>query len=286
MLRRNRQRTKIGRPLLHMVPNLFTIMSLCAGLTGLRYGLDGRFDLAVAMIIVSGILDGLDGRSARLLNIQTKLGAELDSLADCFNFGVAPALLVYLWTLDDIRGAGWAITLLFAVCCALRLARFNSELEDPNKPRWMIYFFTGIPAPGAAMLALTPMMLSFVVGDGWPKSWALNAAMLIFVALMMVSRVPTFSVKRLRVRPDQIMPTLIGAALGVTFLVTEPWLTLSVLSVVYLLSIPVSFWTARRMRMEEMAQPAPVPAAPAPSEPIARGSNDRVIPLERRHGQP
>ncbi len=126
-----------------------------------------RFELAVALIIAAAVVDGLDGRSARLLNITSRLGAELDSLADFVNFGVAPAIVVYLWTLNQLRGIGWAIAILFATCCALRLARFNSELEDPAKPRWMAYFFTGIPAPAAAGLLLMPMMASFVLGQAW-----------------------------------------------------------------------------------------------------------------------
>lgn len=275
--RTSRRHRLKARPLLHLVPNMFTILSLCAGLTALRYALDGRWELAVALILVAGVLDGLDGRSARMLNIQSRLGAELDSLADFFNFGVAPALIVYLWTLDTLRGLGWALALLFATCCALRLARFNSELDKPDRPRWSLHFFTGIPAPAAAGLALTPMMLSFVAGDGWARGWGLNAAMLLFVAMMMVSKVPTFSVKRLRVKPDYVLPTLMLVGLVTAFLVTEPWLTLSALGIAYLGSIPFSVLYARRLRLEEEAQAAADgPQAPAP---------DRVVPLDQRQGR-
>jgi CDP-diacylglycerol--serine O-phosphatidyltransferase len=255
MLIRRRARPR-NRPLLHLVPNLFTILGLCAGLTAIRYALDQRWELAVALVIVAGIFDGLDGRSARMLKITSKLGAELDSLADFLSFGVAPAVIVYLWSLNDVRGVGWALAMLFATCCALRLARFNSELEQPDRPRWTLYFFTGIPAPAAAGLALLPMMVYFASGLSFAASWWLNAVLFLFVAYMMVSRVPTFSVKRLRVRPDLVLPTLVGAGLLIVLLVTEPWLTLSGVGVVYLLSLPASYVVARGMRLREEAQRA------------------------------
>ena len=127
--KRRRGRRQRAQPLIHLLPNMFTVLSLCAGLTSIRYALDGRFELAVALIVAAGALDGLDGRSARLLKISSKLGAQLDSLADFLSFGVAPAILVYLWSLNHVKAFGWALALLFATCCALRLARFNTELE-------------------------------------------------------------------------------------------------------------------------------------------------------------
>jgi CDP-diacylglycerol--serine O-phosphatidyltransferase len=291
MLRgRRRQRQRTRRPLLHMVPNLFTILSLCAGLTGLRYGLDGRYELAVALIVAAAVLDGLDGRAARLLNIQSKLGAELDSLADFFNFGVAPALLVYVWALQPVRGLGWAVALLFAVCCALRLARFNTEADDPDRPRWAQHFFTGVPAPAAAGLALSPMIAWFAFGHAIWQHWFLNAAALTLVAISMVSRVPTPSVKRLRLRPDQIVPTLAVAGLAMALLVTEPWLTLSILALLYLASLPVSVLVAARMRREEAVAGA-VSASGAAGEPPAAGAptpgagKERVVPFELRQGR-
>jgi len=291
MLRgRRRQRQRTRRPLLHMVPNLFTILSLCAGFTGLRYGLDGRYELAVALIVAAAVLDGLDGRAARLLNIQSKLGAELDSLADFFNFGVAPALLVYLWALQPVRGLGWAVALLFAVCCALRLARFNTEAEDPSRPRWTQHFFTGVPAPAAAGLALSPMIAWFAFGHAIWQHWFLNAATLTLVAILMVSRVPTLSVKRLRLRPDQIVPTLAVAGLATALLVTEPWLTLSILALLYLASLPVSILVAARMRRDEAVAGA-VSSSGAAGEPPAAGApapsagKDRVVPFELRQGR-
>ncbi|MFO1068494.1 MAG: CDP-diacylglycerol--serine O-phosphatidyltransferase [Geminicoccaceae bacterium] len=281
MLIRRRVRPR-NRPLLHLVPNLFTILGLCAGLTAIRYALDQRWELAVALVIVAGIFDGLDGRSARMLKITSKLGAELDSLADFLSFGVAPAVIVYLWSLNDVRGVGWALAMLFATCCALRLARFNSELEQPDRPRWTLYFFTGIPAPAAAGLALLPMMLSFSTGLSFAASWTLNAILFLFVACMMVSRVPTFSVKRLRVRPDLVLPTLVGAGLLIVLLVTEPWSTLTGVGIVYLLSLPASYLVARRMRLREEAQRAAAAEADAAGASTPELGPSRIIAIDSR----
>lgn len=263
MLLRRRERRPRNRPVLHLVPNLFTILGLCAGLTGIRYALDGRWELAVALIVIAGVFDGLDGRSARMLKITSKLGAELDSLADFLSFGVAPAVIVYLWSLNEVRGLGWALAMLFATCCALRLARFNSELEQPDRPRWSLWFFTGIPAPAAAGLALLPMMLAFATRIDLFRSWALNAVLMLFVACMMVSRVPTFSVKRLRIRPDLVLPTMLASGLIVGAFVTEPWWTLSLVGIVYLLSLPVGVVAARRMQRAEAATREPAAATAA-----------------------
>ena len=265
--------------LVHLVPNMLTILGLCAGMTSIRYALDGRWELAVTLLAAAVVLDGLDGRSARMLNLTSRLGAELDSLADFLSFGVAPALLTYLWTLHSVRGVGWVVAMLFATCCALRLARFNTELEAPDRPRWTQYFFTGIPAPAAAGLALTPMIMSFVVGDGWPRSWALNAAFLVFVAGMMVSRVPTYSIKRIRITPDQVLPTLLLASVVIAGLVVEPWLTLSVVGIVYLCSLPFAVLSARRLRKSE--PPAPAAAASQGGE-----AEERVVALGQRPQRP
>jgi CDP-diacylglycerol--serine O-phosphatidyltransferase len=301
MLIRRRERLR-ARPLLHLVPNLFTIMGLCAGLTGIRYGLDGRFELAVTFIIAAGIFDGLDGRSARMLKITSKLGAELDSLADFLSFGVAPAILVYLWSLKAVPGFGWALAMLFATCCALRLARFNAELEVPDRPRWTLYFFTGVPAPAAAGLALLPMIAAFKLGDAVLRSWTLNAVFMTGIALLMVSRVPTFSLKRLRVKPQLVLPTLLLAGLTIALFVAEPWLVLALIGVLYLALLPAGYLTARRMRQQEEQRAAPVPAeaptpaagpeagaagaaAPAVSEPAPPGAPHRIVSLEARHSR-
>ena len=256
--KRRRGRRQRSQPLIHLLPNMFTVLSLCAGLTSIRYALDGRFELAVALIVAAGALDGLDGRSARLLKISSKLGAQLDSLADFLSFGVAPAILVYLWSLSQVRAFGWALALLFATCCALRLARFNTELEATDQPPWRSRFFTGMPAPAAAGCAIMPLLVAFAFEVGWPRSWWLNAAVLIAVAVMMVSRIPTFSIKTVvvRVKPDWILPTLIGVGLFVAALSSAPWHTLLGLGVIYLASLPVGWWSAYRLRQRDEAERA------------------------------
>jgi CDP-diacylglycerol---serine O-phosphatidyltransferase len=285
MLRQRRRRVRLAAPrLVHLVPNMLTILGLCAGMSSIRYALDGRYELAVALVGAAVVLDGLDGRSARMLNLTSKLGAELDSLADFLSFGVAPAILAYLWALHEVRGVGWAVAMLFATCCALRLARFNTELEAADRPRWTHHFFTGIPAPAAAGLALTPLITSFVVGDGWPRSWLLNAAFLVFVAAMMVSRVPTFSVKKIRVAPEQILPTMLLASVVIVGLVVDTWLTLSLIGLLYLLSLPVGVLVARRMRQREAASAPEAEAAGAPAATDA--SAERVVSLGPRQGRP
>jgi CDP-diacylglycerol---serine O-phosphatidyltransferase len=247
-----------AQPLIHLLPNMFTVLALCAGLTSIRYALDGRFELAVALIVVAGVLDGLDGRSARLLKISSKLGAQLDSLADFLSFGVAPAMLVYLWSLKAVPAFGWALALLFATCCAMRLARFNTELEDTERPVWMSRFFTGMPAPAAAGCAMIPMLMAFAFGAEWPRAWPLNAVMLMAIAFLMVSRIPTFSIKTVlvRVKPEWVLPTLIGVGLLVAALSSAPWHTLLAVGVVYLASLPVGWWSAYRLRQQDEAERA------------------------------
>jgi CDP-diacylglycerol---serine O-phosphatidyltransferase len=277
MLARHRRRPLRAQPLIHLVPNIFTVMSLCAGLTAIRYGLDQRFELALTLLVVAGVLDGLDGRSARLLKITSKLGAQLDSLADFLSFGVAPAVLVYLWTLNQVKGIGWSLALLFATCCALRLARFNTELEDNKQPTWMSRFFIGMPAPAAAGCLIMPMLASFALGHAWPRSWELNALVTLVVAVLMVSRVPTFSIKMIvvRVKPQWILPTLIGVGLLAAALLNAPWLTLFAVGVAYLVSLPVSVVVAWRLRRQHARESEP---ATAP-EPEHKGGPERIVRL-------
>jgi len=275
MAARRRRRLR-AQPLIHLVPNIFTVMSLCAGLTAIRYGLDQRFELALMLIVVAGVFDGLDGRSARLLKITSKLGAQLDSLADFLSFGVAPALLVYLWSLNQVKGVGWALALLFATCCALRLARFNTELEEPSQPSWRSRFFTGLPAPSAAGCLIIPMLATFALGQTWPQSWYLNALVTVVVALLMVSRVPTFSIKMIvvRVKPEWILPTLIGVGLLVAGLTTAPWMTLLAIGILYLISLPISVVVGYRLQRRHARQDG------GAARPRLGGDPDRVVQLE------
>jgi CDP-diacylglycerol--serine O-phosphatidyltransferase len=270
MLARERRRRRIrAQPLIHLVPNIFTVLSLCAGLTSIRYALDQRFELAVVLIILAGVLDGLDGRSARLLKITSKLGAELDSLADFLSFGVAPAIVVYLWSLNQVKTVGWALALLFATCCALRLARFNSELDQSDQPAWKSRFFTGMPAPAAAGCALIPLLLAFAFQAAWPRAWLFTAVVMVFVAFLMVSRIPTFSIKTMvvRVKPEWVLPTLIFVGLFVAALTSAPWHTLVAVGVLYLASLPVGWWSAYRLRQRHDRLAGAEPPAPEASPP-------------------
>lgn len=241
-------------PVRYLLPNLITLLALCSGITAIRLGIEGRYELAVGAVIVSIVLDAVDGRLARFLKGTSRFGAELDSLADFVNFGVAPALLIYLWSLNDLRTKGWVVALILAVCCALRLARFNVALDDAEKPAWSVGFFTGAPAPAGAGLALLPMYLGFLglTGDGHAYSWII-APYIVAVALLMVSRVPTYSGKtaRPRVQRDMVLPILGGGALLIVCLIAFPWETLTLIAVAYLALIPFSVRSHRRYRSSD-----------------------------------
>ncbi len=264
-----RRRNPRPLPVLHFVPNMFTILGLCAGMTGMRFAFDGRWQLAVAFIVAAAIFDGLDGRSARLLKMTSKLGEQLDSLADFISFGVAPAVIIYLWVLSDVRGLGWAIALVFATCSALRLARFNAELEAPERPAWALHYFAGVPAPAAAGLAMVPMMATFVVGNDITRHWLLSAVVMLAVAVLMVSRVPTFSVKRLKIKPSMVIPALVLGVFLTVLLITEVWLMMTLIGMVYLASMPVSWVLAKRMEAEAAAAPPRASDEESSTEPPA-----------------
>lgn len=238
-------------PLNSLAPNILTTLALCSGLTSIRFSLDDRWQLAVAAILVAAIFDALDGRLARLLKGTTKFGAELDSLSDFLCFGVAPVLLMYRWTLESLGNFGWLAVLAFAVACALRLARFNTALDEPDKPVWMANFFTGVPAPMGALLALLPMMLSFAAGDTLFRSPYLIFFWCVVVGFLMVSRIPTFSGKKVKVRRDYVLPLLFLVGVLGTLLATEPWITLSVLLVGYIGLMPLGIRSYRRQQIME-----------------------------------
>lgn len=229
-------------PVRFLLPNVITLIALCSGVTAIRLAFEGRFEIAVAAVILAIFLDAVDGRLARLLKGTSRFGAELDSLADFVNFGVAPAILIYFWALNGMRSVGWAICLTLAVSCALRLARFNVALDDPQKPAYASAFFTGLPAPAGAALAMVPFYAGFLQGDLEGHRYAAYIAPFIFlVALLMVSRVPTFSGKTVtRVPRDLVLPFLAVAALVVVCLVTFPWETMLGLSALYAALIPIS----------------------------------------------
>jgi CDP-diacylglycerol---serine O-phosphatidyltransferase len=228
-------------PVRVLIPNIFTLIGLCAGLTAIRMAIEHRWDLAVAALVFAAVLDGIDGRVARLLKASSRFGAELDSLADFVNFGVAPAIIVFNWALDDLRSMGWIVVLIYAVCAALRLARFNVALERSDLPAWKSAYFVGMPAPAAAIVLLLPIYAQDL-GLHVPSLTPLVLIYTLLIALLMVSRVPTLSGKMIgqRIPREHVPPVFLLAALFIGCLLTYPTLTLAVGSVIYLALIPLS----------------------------------------------
>ncbi len=230
-------------PVRVLIPNVVTLVSLCAGLTSLRMALEGRIEFAVYCIIIAALLDGIDGRLARMLNGTSKFGAQLDSLADFFNFGVAPVFLLYVWGLHDLKSLGWVAVLVFAIAGALRLARFNVALEDDTRPAFTNNFFVGVPAPAGAALVLLPIYLSQLSMPALPLGAMLVWVYCIFIGLMMVSSLPTWSPKKIgtKVRRDLVAPLFFGVVLFVALLVSYPWEVLAFCSIAYLISLPFAY---------------------------------------------
>ena len=232
-----------------LVPNLITLGAICSGLTGIRLAFESRFELAIVAVVFAAVLDALDGRVARFLKSSTSFGEQLDSLADFVNFGVAPALVLYLWTLNEARSLGWIVALIFAMCGCLRLARFNVTLDDPDQPEWQVDFFTGVPAPAGALLALLPVYLGLLgmERDAWVTSFSM--VYLLFVGFLMVSNLPTWSGKRAgqRISRNLVLPVMIGLMLMVVVLFSYPWGVLTFASVAYLATLPLSYrdWKKR-----------------------------------------
>ena len=248
-----------GLPFNRMIPNILTLLALCAGLTAIRYGLQERWEHAGLALLVAAILDGLDGRIARVLKGASKFGAELDSLSDFICFGVAPALLLYMWTLSGAGRIGWVLALLFSVCCVLRLARFNTNLDEPDQPAWTSNFFAGVPAPAGGGLVMLPMFLSFQFGEGLFKQPAMVAVFIVVVSALMVSRIPTFAFKKFRVAPRWILPTMLLVGLFAALLVSAPWLTMSTTLLFYLASIPFSLASYRKLERADAGGPDATP---------------------------
>jgi len=243
-------------PFRAMVPNAVTALALCFGLTGVRFaisafqGNDAHWEIALACVIGAGVLDGMDGRIARLLRAQSRFGAELDSLSDVCAFGVAPALIMFLWSLHSAPQFGWTASLALAVCCALRLARFNSRMDADIQPHKSAGFLTGVPAPAGAGLAFLPLFLWLVARTSdfpwlvarsdWFRSWYVTMPWVLFVALLMISSVATYSWSSLRIRRSSRLFAIAGIGLLGAAVVTAPWITLLVIAVIYLAMIPFS----------------------------------------------
>jgi CDP-diacylglycerol---serine O-phosphatidyltransferase len=276
-------------PVRMLVPNVITLLAICAGLTAIRLSTEGRMELAVGAIVFAAILDGIDGRVARMIKGQSKFGAELDSLADFVNFGVAPGLILYFWQLNELNNGGWIAAMMYAISGGLRLARFNASIDEPNKPAFTSNYFTGVPAPAGAITVLLPIYLAFV---GLPKPPAmLTAFYTLLIAFLMVSRLPVFSGKsvRMRVPPELVLPVFVSVILFIALLIGYPWYILSAGSVLYLLSLPLGWKSYRdQARLLAAARAAPAPAgvptpdAAAPVPPAVPGAEQDARP-DRLH---
>jgi CDP-diacylglycerol--serine O-phosphatidyltransferase len=233
-----------------IAPNLITLLALCLGLTAIRLAYEGKLQPAVIAIVVAAVLDGVDGRVARLLKGTSRFGAELDSLADFLNFGVAPALILHSFVLDEIRSVGWTVALIFAIAMALRLARFNVMIDDPNRPEWTKDFFTGMPAPAGAGTALLPLYLHFLgvpVRDGGAP---LVAVYVLIIALLMISTVPTFSGKTMgkRVPRDWVLPLFVVVVAIFGLVVSFPFEAMALVTLGYLATLPFGIVRYQRLR--------------------------------------
>ena len=257
-------------PVRKLVPNVITLLALCAGLTGIRLALEGRYELALGAIVFAAMLDAVDGRVARMIKGTTRFGAELDSLADFFNFGVAPGLILYFWGLNALGNLGWIAAMVFAICAALRLARFNVQIEDPNRPDWAGNFFTGVPAPAGAITVLLPIYLGFLQIS---VPVIVTLIYTLAIAGLMVSRLPVLSGKKtgMRVRPDMVPPVIVVVVLFIALLVSYPWHLLTVGTIIYLACLPLGWFSYQRYRQADAAAAASV-AAPA--------ADDAVLPAQ------
>lgn len=247
-----------GIPLRAVVPNAVTVLALGCGLTGVRFAIGGEWEKAVAFILLAAVLDGIDGRIARLLKASSRFGAELDSLSDVTAFGVAPTLLLYLWALQHMPGRlGWVIALAHAIACALRLARFNAQIDAADQPHKRLGYLTGIPAPAAAGLALTPLYVQFWLEPVWLQDDVTRAIIVaiasLLVAFMMVSNLPTYSWGSVRLRPAWRFPALAAIGLLAGALFTNPWATLSIFSAGYALTIPFAIRSYARIKARDDA---------------------------------
>ncbi|HWP15671.1 MAG TPA: phosphatidylcholine/phosphatidylserine synthase [Xanthobacteraceae bacterium] len=246
-------------PVRRLVPNVITLLALCAGLTGIRLAFEERYELALAAIVFAAMLDAVDGRVARMIKGTSRFGAELDSLADFVNFGVAPGLILYIWELKALGNLGWIAAMVLAICAGLRLARFNVQIEDPNRPHWAGNFFTGMPAPAGAITVLLPVYVGLL---GLYVPVAVTLIYTLAIAGLMVSRLPVLSGKQIgnRVPPEMVLPVIVVVVLFIALLVSYPWQVLSVGTLVYLACLPLGWWLQQR-HLQADAALAAAPAA-------------------------
>jgi CDP-diacylglycerol--serine O-phosphatidyltransferase len=262
-----RRRPLLRRPLLRrprfraipvrtLVPNIITLLALCAGLTAIRLAVEDRLEWALAAIVFAAALDGIDGRVARMLKGTSRFGAELDSLADFVNFGVAPALILYFWGLNELKSAGWIAAMVFAICAGLRLARFNVMMEDPDRPAWAGNYFVGVPAPAGAITVLLPIYVQFLGVPHFAFEAPFTLLYTLAIGFLMVSRLPVFSGKRLgkRVSPDLVLPVFVCIVLFFALLIAYPWEVLATGTVVYLAALPLGWLSHRETKRKAEAQ--------------------------------
>jgi CDP-diacylglycerol---serine O-phosphatidyltransferase len=265
-------------PVRTLLPNVITLLALCAGLTAIRLAVEEKLEWAVAAIVFAALLDGIDGRVARLLKGTSRFGAELDSLADFVNFGVAPALMLYFWGLHDLGNAGWIAAMVFAICTGLRLARFNVMIDDPGKPAWAGKFFVGVPAPAGAITVLLPIYVYFL---GVPRLAFVTPVVLVYtlaIAFLMVSRLPVFSGKRVgkRIAPEMVLPVFVAVVLFFALLISYPWIVLTIGTICYLASLPVGWLSYRQHERKDLAAAS---AAQAGAEQAASARAQTAPPL-------
>ena len=234
-----------------LFPNMITLTALCIGFSAIRFAILERWEVAVTFVVIAAVLDALDGAAARILNSSSNFGAQLDSLSDIVSFGVAPALIVHLWVLQDVKRFGWAVALIFVICCALRLARFNAMLQETDvetKAEEKNKKLVGVPAPGGALLALFPLALSFELTDFFKDyPWAMMIYMLI-IATLMISKIPTFSVKNTKINHNMALPAMIGFGIFVALLIIEPWYLAIFVASIYLISLVYSYTKQLKQR--------------------------------------
>ncbi|MCC2976096.1 phosphatidylcholine/phosphatidylserine synthase [Sphingomonas sp. PL-96] len=253
-----RPRTARGIPLRAVAPNAVTALALCSGLTGIRFAIAGEWERAIIMILVAGVLDGIDGRIARLVHGQSRFGAELDSLSDAISFGVSPALILYLWSLVEAPRIGWICALVYAVFTALRLARFNAQIDIVEQPHKSAGFLTGIPAPAGAGLAMLPIYVWLWSDEAVFRSPWIVAPWVAFIAFLMVSSLATYSWSSLKLRRNIRFEAIVVVVIVAAALVSAPWQTLTVVCLGYLATLPFSIRSYRRVRrLREPSAPSP-----------------------------
>ncbi len=269
----------VPRPGVRLLPNAITVLALCSGLSAVQFALKAQWPAAIAAITAAAVFDAVDGRIARLLDATSRIGAELDSLSDCVSFGVAPALVVFLWRLDGYR-TGWVVTLVFVVCVTLRLARFNTLLDDAEAPPFAQEFFVGVPSPAGALLTLLPLVLAEQAGPGWWSSRPLVAGWTVAVGILMISRVPTLSLKTVRVPPRLVAPLLVLVGLAGAAVVTFPFGLLAAAAVGYLAHLPYSVYRYRWLAGHPEAWGVP----PRQRRALRRAGSARRLGLRRPLG--